>query len=84
MFYATSTRISVSLQSSVCAKIMEMLGQNKIDHRQRQVATLSQDSFYKVLTPEQKARASKGQFNFDHPGNKHLVSVKENRKCFLV
>lgn len=56
-------------QSSVCAKIMEMLGQNKIDHWQRQVVILSQDSFYKVLTPEQKAKAVKGQFNFDHPGN---------------
>lgn len=61
-------RVSLPLQSSVCAKIMEMLGQNKIDHRQRQVAILSQDSFYKVLTPEQKAKAVKGQFNFDHPG----------------
>ncbi|KAF4089574.1 hypothetical protein AMELA_G00067430 [Ameiurus melas] len=58
---------TASGKSSVCAKIMEMLGQNKIDHRQRQVATLSQDSFYKVLTPEQKAKAVKGQFNFDHP-----------------
>lgn len=58
----------VFLQSSVCEKIMELLGQNKIDHHQRQVAILSQDSFYKVLTPEQKAKAVKGQFNFDHPG----------------
>ncbi|XP_060784686.1 uridine-cytidine kinase 2-B isoform X2 [Neoarius graeffei] len=58
---------TASGKSSVCAKIMEMLGQNKIDHRQRQVAILSQDSFYKVLTPEQKAKAVKGQFNFDHP-----------------
>lgn len=47
---------------------MELLGQNKIDHHQRQVAILSQDSFYRVLTPEQKAKALKGQFNFDHPG----------------
>ena len=47
---------------------MEMLGQNEIDHHQRQVAILSQDSFYRVLTPEQKAKALKGQFNFDHPG----------------
>lgn len=47
---------------------MELLGQNKIDHHQRQVAILSQDSFYRVLTPEQKAKAQKGQFNFDHPG----------------
>ncbi|KAG7329676.1 hypothetical protein KOW79_005898 [Hemibagrus wyckioides] len=58
---------TASGKSSVCAKIMEMLGQNKIDHRQRQVVILSQDSFYKVLTPEQKAKAGKGQFNFDHP-----------------
>ena len=28
----------------------------------------SQDRFYKVLTPEQKAKALKGQYNFDHPG----------------
>uniref|UniRef100_A0A3P8VWD2 uridine/cytidine kinase n=1 Tax=Cynoglossus semilaevis TaxID=244447 RepID=A0A3P8VWD2_CYNSE len=59
---------SSETRSSVCEKIMELLGQNKIDHHQRQVAILSQDSFYKVLTPEQKAKAQKGQFNFDHPG----------------
>lgn len=53
---------------------MELLGQNKIDHHQRQVAILSQDSFYKVLTPEQKAKAQKGQFNFDHPGMPTLSS----------
>lgn len=59
-------------QSTVCAKIMELLGQNKVDHRQRKVAIVSQDCFYKVLTPEQKAKALKGQYNFDHPGNLHL------------
>ncbi|KAL6489823.1 hypothetical protein MHYP_G00001680 [Metynnis hypsauchen] len=58
---------TASGKSSVCEKIMELLGQNKIDHHQRQVATLSQDSFYRELTPEQKAKALKGQFNFDHP-----------------
>ncbi|XP_033839040.2 uridine-cytidine kinase 2-B [Periophthalmus magnuspinnatus] len=58
---------TASGKSSVCEKIMEMLGQNKIDHTQRQVAILSQDSFYKVLTPDQKAKAQKGQYNFDHP-----------------
>lgn len=47
---------------------MELLGQNKVDHRQRKVAIISQDSFYKVLTPDQKAKALKGQYNFDHPG----------------
>ncbi|KAM8888101.1 uridine-cytidine kinase 2-A [Neosynchiropus ocellatus] len=58
---------TASGKSSVCSKIMELLGQNEIDHHQRQVAILSQDSFYRVLTTEQKAKALKGQFNFDHP-----------------
>uniref|UniRef100_A0A3Q3QU96 Phosphoribulokinase/uridine kinase domain-containing protein n=3 Tax=Monopterus albus TaxID=43700 RepID=A0A3Q3QU96_MONAL len=58
---------TASGKSSVCNKIMELLGQNEIDHHQRQVAILSQDSFYRVLTPEQKAKALRGQFNFDHP-----------------
>lgn len=58
----------LSLQSSVCAKIVQLLGQNEVDYRQKQVVILSQDSFYRVLTSEQKAKALKGQFNFDHPG----------------
>ncbi|XP_022622135.1 uridine-cytidine kinase 1-like isoform X2 [Seriola dumerili] len=58
---------TASGKSTVCAKIMELLGQNKVDHRQRKVAIISQDSFYRVLTPEQKAKALKGQYNFDHP-----------------
>lgn len=56
------------LQSSVCAKIVQLLGQNEVDYHHRQVVILSQDSFYRVLTSEQKAKALKGQFNFDHPG----------------
>lgn len=55
-------------QSTVCEKIMELLGQNEVDHRQRKVVILSQDRFYKVLTADQKAKALKGQYNFDHPG----------------
>ena len=57
------------LQSSVCAKIVQLLGQNEVDHHQKQVVILSQDSFYRILTTEQKAKALKGQFNFDHPGD---------------
>ncbi|KAJ8789048.1 hypothetical protein J1605_004971 [Eschrichtius robustus] len=53
--------------SSVCAKIVQLLGQNEVDYHQKQVVILSQDSFYRVLTSEQKAKALKGQFNFDHP-----------------
>lgn len=58
----------LSSQSSVCAKIVQLLGQNEVDYHQKQVVILSQDSFYRVLTSEQKAKALKGQFNFDHPG----------------
>ncbi|KAK5852401.1 hypothetical protein PBY51_023871 [Eleginops maclovinus] len=58
---------TASGKSTVCAKIMELLGQNKVDHRQRKVAIISQDSFYRVLTAEQKGKALKGQYNFDHP-----------------
>ncbi|XP_037023264.2 uridine-cytidine kinase 2 isoform X1 [Artibeus jamaicensis] len=58
---------TASGKSSVCEKIVQLLGQNEVDHRQKQVVIVSQDSFYRVLTPEQKAKALKGQFNFDHP-----------------
>ncbi|XP_062867739.1 uridine-cytidine kinase 1 [Trichomycterus rosablanca] len=58
---------TASGKSTVCAKIMELLGQNKVDHHQRKVTIVSQDSFYRVLTTEQKAKALKGQYNFDHP-----------------
>ena len=49
---------------------MEKLGQVDVDHTQRQVVSISQDSFYRELTPFEKAKADKGQFNFDHPGEK--------------
>ncbi|KFO29101.1 uridine-cytidine kinase 2 [Fukomys damarensis] len=60
-------RSAARAQSSVCAKIVQLLGQNEVDYHQKQVVILSQDSFYRVLTSEQKAKALKGQFNFDHP-----------------
>jgi uridine kinase len=47
---------------------MEKLGQVDMDHTERQVVCISQDSFYRELTPPEKARAEKGLFNFDHPG----------------
>ncbi|XP_008974202.2 uridine-cytidine kinase 1 isoform X3 [Pan paniscus] len=58
---------TASGKSTVCEKIMELLGQNEVEQRQRKVVILSQDRFYKVLTAEQKAKALKGQYNFDHP-----------------
>ncbi|EDS45128.1 uridine cytidine kinase i [Culex quinquefasciatus] len=54
-------------KSTVCKRIMEQLGQADMDHTQRQVISISQDSFYRALTSAEKVRAEKGQFNFDHP-----------------
>ncbi|XP_067826021.1 uridine-cytidine kinase 1-A-like isoform X2 [Heptranchias perlo] len=45
---------------------MELLGQNKVDHRCK-VVILSQDRFYKILTPDQQVKALEGLYNFDHP-----------------
>lgn len=59
---------------------MQLLGQNEVDYHHRQVVILSQDSFYRVLTSEQKAKALKGQFNFDHPGELGSEGVMLGRR----
>ncbi|CAB0032673.1 unnamed protein product [Trichogramma brassicae] len=58
---------TASGKSTVCKRIMEKLGQVDKDHTERQVVCISQDSFYRDLTPSEKIKAEKGQFNFDHP-----------------
>nr|CAG4638411.1 EOG090X050I [Cyclestheria hislopi] len=58
---------TASGKSTVCSRIMEKLGQDEIDHRQRQVVCISQDSFYRELSDSESLKASKGLFNFDHP-----------------
>uniref|UniRef100_A0A182XX70 uridine/cytidine kinase n=1 Tax=Anopheles stephensi TaxID=30069 RepID=A0A182XX70_ANOST len=58
---------TASGKSTVCKRIMEQLGQADMDHTQRQVVTISQDSFYRELSESEKARAERGLFNFDHP-----------------
>ncbi|XP_046412175.1 uridine-cytidine kinase isoform X4 [Neodiprion fabricii] len=58
---------TASGKSTVCKRIMEKLGQVDMDHTERQVVCISQDSFYRELTPSEKLKAEKGQFNFDHP-----------------
>lgn len=54
---------------------MEKLGQVDVDCAQRQVVSISQDSFYRELTPSEKAKAEKGQFNFDHPGKRDVSRI---------
>ncbi|XP_032681630.1 uridine-cytidine kinase isoform X2 [Odontomachus brunneus] len=58
---------TASGKSTVCKRIMEKLGQVDMDHQQRQVVCISQDSFYRDLTSAEKVKAEKGQYNFDHP-----------------
>lgn len=58
---------TASGKSTVCRRIMEKLGQDDIDHRQRRVVCISQDSFYRNLTAEEQSKAQRGLLNFDHP-----------------
>uniref|UniRef100_T1IR11 uridine/cytidine kinase n=1 Tax=Strigamia maritima TaxID=126957 RepID=T1IR11_STRMM len=58
---------TASGKSTVCQRIMEKLGQDSVDHRQRQVVCISQDSFYKELSTDDMLKANRGQYNFDHP-----------------
>jgi uridine kinase len=46
---------------------MKDLGQSEKQNAHRQVAHISQDSFYRELTPTEIVSAEKGMFNFDHP-----------------
>ncbi|KAK0412763.1 hypothetical protein QR680_006395 [Steinernema hermaphroditum] len=67
---------TASGKSSVCKMFLEMLGEDS--HR---VKTISQDSFYRNLTPEENERAKQGNFNFDHPHafeHSLLMSVLED------
>nr|CAG4640815.1 EOG090X050I [Eulimnadia texana] len=79
---------TASGKSTVCSRIMEKLGQDEIDHRQRQVVCISQDSFYRELNPAESLKASKGLFNFDHPDAfdnelilKTLKEIVQDRTC---
>lgn len=47
---------------------MDKVGQYSVEHQERQVICISQDSFYKELTEDEKKKAAKGKYNFDHPG----------------
>lgn len=62
---------------------MEKLGQAGMTQQERQVVCISQDSFYKELTPAEKSKAVRGQFNFDHPGNRFFL-LKQKLTCLLV
>jgi len=58
---------TASGKSSVCKNIMERLAQEGMGNLEKQVVSLSQDSFYRELDEQEIALANKGKFNFDHP-----------------
>ena len=59
---------TASGKSTVCRKIMEKLGQDVVDHsRGQRVVCISQESFYRELSEEEREEALKGNYNFDHP-----------------
>ncbi|RWS15219.1 hypothetical protein B4U79_10164 [Dinothrombium tinctorium] len=72
---------TASGKSTVCSKIMEKLGEDCIDDNKRRVVCISQDSFYKELSDEEKLAANKGCYNFDHPNaleNELMLAVFKN------
>ena len=52
----------------MCEKIIEAVTGHQDFGHERQVISLSQDSFYRELNPSESKKAEKGLFNFDHPG----------------
>ncbi|CAL1536582.1 unnamed protein product [Lymnaea stagnalis] len=69
---------------------MEQLGQQSVLEHNRRVTIISQDSFYRDLTPEEHKRADKGGYNFDHPDafdvelmRNTLLDVKAGKKVEL-
>ena len=64
-------------KTTVCAQLIETLGQNEMTSVEKEVVSLSQDSFYRELTPQEIAKAEKGLFNFDHPSalDHHLMET---------
>ncbi|KAF5306734.1 hypothetical protein FQA39_LY01492 [Lamprigera yunnana] len=81
---------TASGKSTVCKRIMEELGQAKMEHTKRQVVCISQDSFYRELNAAEITKAERGQFNFDHPAafneklmERTLMEVLAGRKCII-
>jgi len=58
---------TASGKSTVCSTLVDKLGQSEVNAKEKQVVILSQDSFYRELSPAEAAKAMKGTFNFDHP-----------------
>ncbi len=78
-FYAYLQSFVSFLQSTVCDKIMKEVQKQSGGTAERQIISLSQDSFYRELSREEIAQAESGTFNFDHPGGKCLIEFPASR-----
>lgn len=58
---------TASGKTSVCARIMEELEQERLGVHERRIVTICQDSFYKALNEDEQLLAQDGKYNFDHP-----------------
>merc|ERR1719411_583711 len=58
---------TASGKTSVCDEIRKAVGRHGNKETERQIITLSQDSFYRNLTSDEANKQKKGKFNFDHP-----------------
>jgi len=58
---------TASGKTTVCEKIIEAVTGHQDFGNERQVISLSQDSFYRELNLSESKKADKGLFNFDHP-----------------
>jgi uridine kinase len=58
---------TASGKSTVCDKIRKMVVSDGNLETERQIITLSQDSFYRNLNEKESEQAKQGMFNFDHP-----------------
>merc|ERR1712088_27805 len=58
---------TASGKTTVCERIIDAVTGHQDFGHERQVISLSQDSFYRELNPSESKKAEKGLFNFDHP-----------------
>ena len=58
---------TASGKTTVCEKIMEAVVKSQESGGERNIVTLSQDSFYRELDSKESKQAQRGLFNFDHP-----------------
>ena len=61
----------------MCDEIRKAVGRHGNKETERQIITLSQDSFYRNLTSDESEQAKRGKFNFDHPGKRAIYYYNE-------